>query len=270
MRSVYLIADGKNLDDVLEKQAIVNEKINALKRAGIVKKSSGIFQLLISDSLQKERIETWNNYFSGQKKSTLLRATVAEGKRLGFHATAFQLLDELLNKNYLPLSPKETDILRNGFADDYIIEKKGQVSLVSLLKVEPENKKIVYDAFSGQPDITVIDKQYMTTKLLGIVTSDFGQIGWMTSVLVFFVLLLTYGRIELALVSFVPMVIAFIWILGIMGIAGIEFNVVNIILSALIFGLGDDYSLFIMDGLLQEYKTGRKNLSSYKSSIVLS
>ena len=92
----------------------------------------------------------------------------------------------------------------------------------------------------------------------------------MVSLLVFFVLLLTYGRIELALVSFIPMVIAFIWILGIMGIAGLQFNIVNIILSALIFGLGDDYSLFIMDGLLQEYKTGKKNLSSYKSSIVLS
>ncbi len=53
-------------------------------------------------------------------------------------------------------------------------------------------------------------------------------------------------------------------------LAGLQFNIVNIILSALIFGLGDDYSLFIMDGLLQEYKTGKKNLSSYKSSIVLS
>ena len=34
--------------------------------------------------------------------------------------------------------------------------------------------------------------------------------------------------------------------------------------------MGDDYSLFIMDGLLQEYKTGKKNLLSFKSSIFLS
>ena len=92
----------------------------------------------------------------------------------------------------------------------------------------------------------------------------------MTSILVFSVLLLTYGRIELTLVSFIPMFISWVWILGIMGIAGIQFNIINIIISALIFGLGDDYSLFIMDGLLQEYKTGKKNLSSYKSSIFLS
>ena len=51
---------------------------------------------------------------------------------------------------------------------------------------------------------------------------------------------------------------------------GIPFNIVNIIISTLIFGLGDDYSLFIMDGLLKEYKTGQKNLDSYKSSIFLS
>ena len=88
--------------------------------------------------------------------------------------------------------------------------------------------------------------------------------------LVFMVLLIVYGRIELTLVSFIPMFISWIWILGIMGMAGIQFNIINIIISALIFGLGDDYSLFIMDGLLQEYKTGKKNLSSFKSSIILS
>ena len=66
------------------------------------------------------------------------------------------------------------------------------------------------------------------------------------------------------------MLVSWIWILGIMGIAGIKFNIINIIVSTLIFGLGDDYSIFIMDGLLQEYKTGKKNLSSFKSSILLS
>jgi 1-acyl-sn-glycerol-3-phosphate acyltransferase len=66
------------------------------------------------------------------------------------------------------------------------------------------------------------------------------------------------------------MMITWIWILGLMGLLGISFNIINIIISALIFGLGDDYSLFIMDGLVQEYKTGKRNLSSFKSSIVLS
>jgi 1-acyl-sn-glycerol-3-phosphate acyltransferase len=55
-----------------------------------------------------------------------------------------------------------------------------------------------------------------------------------------------------------------------MGLCGIKFNVINIIISTFIFGLGDDYSIFIMDGLLNEYKFGKKTLDSFKSSILLS
>ena len=40
--------------------------------------------------------------------------------------------------------------------------------------------------------------------------------------------------------------------------------------STFIFGLGDDYSIFTMDGLLQEYKAGKKNLASIRTSIFLS
>jgi uncharacterized protein len=270
LRSVYLITDGGNLDEALKRQESVNQKIKELRQKNIIRKYSGVFQLLISDSLQRERIRYWNAYWTGERKFHLMNDLRQAGDSLGFSISAFDAFGHTLNTDYQPLNASETDMLRTGFANDYIINKKNQVSLVSLLKVEAADKKRVYEVFSGVPDITVIDKQYLTSKLLDVVTNDFGQIGWMTSILVFVVLLLTYGRIELALVSFIPMVIAFIWILGIMGLAGLEFNIVNVILSALIFGLGDDYSLFIMDGLLQEYKTGKKNLSSYKSSIVLS
>jgi uncharacterized protein len=270
LRSVYLITDGNTLEKALKRQAMVEEKIKTLQQKNIVKKYSGSFQLLVSDSLQMERIRYWDQFWTDKRKSDLLFNLKMTGGPLGFRNSAFDSFKRLLNFSFRPLDSVENNRVRNEIANEYIIDKQNHVSLISLLKVEPENKKMVYEFFSGTPDVTVVDKQYLTSKLLGIVTADFSQIGWMVSILVFGVLLLTYGRIELALVSFIPMVIAFIWILGIMGLAGLQFNIVNIILSALIFGLGDDYSLFIMDGLLQEYKTGKKNLSSYKSSIVLS
>jgi uncharacterized protein len=270
LRSVYLVTDGNDLQQAMEKQDRIEEKIKFLEQTNIIKKRSGIFQLLVSDSLQKIRIRNWNQYWTTDKKATLLANLKTAGGPLGFSPSAFDPLYQLLNTDFQPLAAADEELLKTGLANDYIIEKKNQVSLINLLKVDAADKNQVYRAFQHEPGVTVIDKQFMTSRLLGVVTADFSQIGWMVSILVFVVLLLTYGRIELALVSFIPMVIAFIWILGIMGLLGLQFNIVNIILSALIFGLGDDYSLFIMDGLLQEYKTGTKNLSSYKSSIVLS
>jgi uncharacterized protein len=270
LRSLYLVTEGKSLEDVLRKQERVDEKITSLYQNKLIKKYTGVFQLLISDSLQKERIGYWHQYWNLEKQNNLLSKTGIIADSLGFRTSLQDSARAMVTKNYQLLDRGETNFLRTAFANDYILENPNKVSLICLLQVAPVDKKIVFDSFGEFPAVTITDKQYLTSKLLDVVTADFNQIGWMVSILVFGVLLLTYGRIELALVSFIPMIIAFIWILGIMGLAGLQFNIVNIILSALIFGLGDDYSLFIMDGLLQEYKTGKKNLSSYKSSIVLS
>ena len=140
--------------------------------------------------------------------------------------------------------------VRKNFLDDYITEKPGKTTVVTLVKTIPDKKQQVYKTFENEEHVTVLDKQYLTTRMVEIINSDFTKIALMTSLLVFFVLLIVYGRIELTLVSFIPMFISWVWILGIMGLAGIQFNIINIIISALIFGLGDDYSLFIMDGLV--------------------
>ena len=270
LQSVYLVSEGKNLNDALINNEKLISKVEALKNKGIIKKYSGVSSLIISDSLQKIKITRWNAYWTTEKKQQLFATLEKEGSALKFKPEAFNNFKLLINKNFELTDTSAISSLRKTFLDDYITEKPGQSTVVTLVKVLPQNKKEVYATFENDANTTVLDKQYLTTKFVEIINADFTSIALMSSVLVFFVLLLTYGRIELTLISFVPMFITFIWILGIMGIFGIQFNIINIIISAFIFGLGDDYSLFIMDGLLQEYKTGKKNLSSYKSSIFLS
>ena len=70
--------------------------------------------------------------------------------------------------------------------------------------------------------------------------------------------------------AFLPLVVGWIWILGTMRLTGLQFNIVNIILATFIFGQGDDYSIFITEGLMYEYATGKKILRSFKNAVVLS
>ncbi len=270
LQSVYLVTEGKTLDDALINNEKLVTQIEKLQDKNIVKKFSGVSSLIISDSLQKTRIARWNRYWTAEKKNTLMATLIKEGTALKFNAAAFDNFKMLLNKEYVLVERDAMADVRKNFLDDYITEKPGKTTVVTLIKAFPQKKQEVYNAFENEPHVTVLDKQYLTTRMVEIINSDFTSIALMTSLLVFFVLLIMYGRIELTLVSFIPMFISWVWILGIMGMAGIQFNIINIIISALIFGLGDDYSLFIMDGLLQEYKTGKKNLSSFKSSIILS
>jgi 1-acyl-sn-glycerol-3-phosphate acyltransferase len=78
------------------------------------------------------------------------------------------------------------------------------------------------------------------------------------------------GRIELSLLAFLPLTLGWFWILWIMNIFDIRFNIVNIILATFIFGQGDDYTIFMTEGLMYEYTCKRKLLDSYKNSIILS
>lgn len=270
LQSVYLVTEGKTLDDALANNEKIVSQIEKLQDKNIVKKYSGVSSLIISDSLQRIRIQRWNKYWTAEKKQALMATLVKEGVALKFNASAFDNFKMMLDKNYAPVDKDAMATVRKSFLDDYITEKPGKTTVVTLVKTTPEKRQEVYNTFENEAHVTVLDKQYLTKRFVEIINSDFTSIALMTSLLVFFVLLLVYGRIELTLVSFIPMAISWVWILGIMGLFGIQFNIINIIISALIFGLGDDYSLFIMDGLLQEYKTGKKNLSSFKSSIILS
>ncbi len=270
LQSMYVLSEGRDLDAALRQNERAMTTVERLQRQGLVRSASGVASLLPSDSMQKARIQRWNAYWTPEKKTRLLATLLTEGAALGFRETAFAAFGEFLNADFQPLDRQQRAALRETALDEYLTETPGRATVVTLLKVAPQHNRRVYAAFENRPQTSVVDKQALTNQLVEGVEADFQRIAWMTSLLVFTVLLLTYGRLELALVSFVPMAITWVWILGIMGIFGIHFNIVNIIISALIFGLGDDYSLFIMDGLLQEYRTDKQNLASYKSSILLS
>jgi hypothetical protein len=110
----------------------------------------------------------------------------------------------------------------------------------------------------------------MNSSLSRNLSDDFNYIGWACSLIVFIFLWFSFGRIELAVIAFLPMAVSWVWILGIMAVTGIKFNIVNVILATFIFGQGDDYTIFMTEGCQYEHKYRRPILSSYKNSILQS
>ena len=106
--------------------------------------------------------------------------------------------------------------------------------------------------------------------LVSALSQDFDTIGLVCSLIVLIFLWISFGSLELTLIAFLPLAVSWIWIRGIMGLTGLQFNIVNIILATFIFGMGDDYSIFITEGLEYEFKTGKKILHSYGNAVVLS
>ena len=97
----------------------------------------------------------------------------------------------------------------------------------------------------------------MGNNLVSALSDDLDYILYVCSIVVFFFLCLSFGRLELSLLAFLPLTVGWMWILGIMHLGSI-------------IGQGDDYTIFITEGLLYEYAYGKKMLKNYRNSVILS
>ncbi|MBL7931245.1 MAG: 1-acyl-sn-glycerol-3-phosphate acyltransferase [Bacteroidia bacterium] len=270
LNTVYVVAKGKNLDDALKVSERIKAKLESLKADGAVERFSSPSTILVSDSLQKIRLQRWNSFWTEAKKDSLKKNLTEHGKKLKFKEEAFSDFENLINTSFKPVELSDLDTLKKLVVNDWITENKELTTVVTLVTTDPSRKEAIYKSFEGDSQVLVFDKRFLTNRFVEIIGSDFNLILLITALLVFGFMLLSHGRIELAIINFMPMFISWVWILGIMGLLGLKFNIINIIISTFIFGLGDDYSIFILDGLSHEYKYGKKNIESYKTSILLS
>ena len=126
-----------------------------------------------------------------------------------------------------------------------------------------DEKDLVTDALVLNPKTFVLEPFYYCKSMVEVIHDDFNIAVWISSLFVLVILLLSFRNIITALLSFLPMVISWFMVQGYMALLGLEFNLINIIISTFIFGVGVDYSIFITEGLLAEARTGSHDMLTW-------
>lgn len=270
LSSMFVIAsDSEGRSGALHKLEATSEQIQELIDKGWVRSISDPTSLLPSLQEQQERIARWNSYWSEERQGQVLANVATQAKELGFSSKVTDLFSNTLNNEYTTLDSSSTQVLLSLFPSSFANTDNGYHAIASL-RVPAEHRQQVLDYFDNSNEVTVTDKQEGAAQLAQVLNSDFTTIALYSSLIVFIALLIAYGRFELAIIAFLPMAISWIWILGIMSLLGLQFNIVNIIISSLIFGLGDDYTIFTMDGLTERLRTGKQKLSNVRVAVYVS
>ncbi|MBR6030769.1 MAG: MMPL family transporter [Bacteroidaceae bacterium] len=260
--SLYLLSSASTFDEALVRSESRQAVIDSLIAEGLVAGHRGASRFLPSIGKQAERIKRWNEWLNAHP--ALLSDLDAAAERQGFAAEAFADFKAIIQSEYAPhpfddFSPLTSQTLAGN------VSRAGAETVIDVLTVGKENveqvKAVLPDAF---------DIASLHSSVADALSADFNYVGWVCSAIVFLFLWLSFRRIELAVIAFIPMAVSWIWILGIMALLGIKFNIVNIILATFIFGQGDDYTIFMTEGCVSEYEHGRPVLVPYKRSIILS
>lgn len=267
---VFLLSTSNDFNLASEAYFRDNQYLDSLSKTSKSIKSASLSWLLPPKELQLERIERWNDFWSQGRALQLVKKLSKEGQNIGFSEDAFSSFYSLLNREYKPVDLSLSYTSLPFFVKEWIEEREGVFTFITQLYVSDNEKEKLYSNITDNTEFDVLDRAHFSSVWALNIKEDFNLILVISSLLVFITLLISYGRIELALMAFLPMAVSWIIILGLMNILGIEFNIFNILLATFIFGIGDDFSIFVLDGLSAEYQGKAAALASHKSAIFFS
>ncbi|MDR1405665.1 MAG: 1-acyl-sn-glycerol-3-phosphate acyltransferase [Prevotellaceae bacterium] len=269
-KTVYLVSVGSTPGEALTHYRQTERKCRELKEKSLIKAYSSAHRLLIPAAEQQRRIDAWNRYWTPAKTALLKTALPEAGGKYKLKQQPIDSFLQRLDRDYRPVDYTNPEFLDTFVLNEWIDCAGGLPMAITLAQLPEENKEQVYQTFADDTNTVILDKAYFAGRLSTMVRNDFNALLYIVAIIVFLSILISCGRIEIAAITFLPMAMSWIIILGMMALFRIEFNIINIIISTFIFGIGDDFSIFVSDGLLQEYKTGQKILTSHKTAIFFS
>ena len=273
-KSLYAVVEGDDIDDALR-----NYELNLSPRINAFSNKSGISNLFPSKEMQKQKIEQWNKFWNSNdkdlnglsKKESFIKYFNIIAEKQGYNTNAFNNFIETLNNDYHPQSFKYFTPIYNNIGENYFSISNDKTLIYTVLQYENNQiQTIENQIMENNQNVFTFDDSSITERMVTALSDDFNYVLYVCGIIVFIFLLFSFGRIELTILTFIPLTVAWVWILGIMNIFDIKFNIVNIILATFIFGLGDDYTIFVTEGMIYEYSRRKKMLVSFKNSIILS
>ena len=288
---IYVVSEAEDFQEAIKQnESIINHLQQSIPDS-VEYSISGMDGLLPSVERQEKSLALWQEFW--QRHADLVEQVKIEAVKVGFTENAFAPFIEGITKDYQPLNESEMEPLL-GLCGNYMLQHDSVARVVNFVRVPVKDSEAVKEQVrtvlrqaqgpqqigpstlrQAQGSGTLIDGFAFSisdvgNNLVSALSSDFDYILYVCSIVVFFFLCLSFGRLELALLAFLPLTVGWAWILGIMNLVDIKFNIINIILATFIFGQGDDYTIFITEGLLYEYAYGKRMLKNYRNSVILS
>ncbi len=270
LKTLILATYGTNYEKVIAQNNCLFETLKNDEVHQRITAFSSIGGIVLDQKSQLKKINDWNNFWNSKQKATLENYLQSAGKKYGFKETAFDPFYTTLDAKFKLVSQSDYAKVKALFLEEFCAQKNGFYTISTLVKVTENKRNAFVKQIIKTPNVVIVDRKQTNETFLGGLKASFETLVSYSFIAISLILLLAFRRIELVIVSSIPIGVSWILTTGIMGIFGIQFNIINIIVCTLIFGIGVDYSIFMTTALQKEFTYGKKELPTYRTSILLS
>lgn len=267
-KSVYAIAYGNSLNEVLTKNLKLNEVLQKQKAAGNVISYSAAGEFMLPENIQKQRIDRWNQFWEARAPQ-VLNDLNTNGKHLGFNSAAFSEFEGMLTKKHHPISFGEYQKLPALQVSEFVTEKDGLYTISNIVKTDHAHRDQLLASLEKKKNVLAIDRQQMNENFLGLLKDDFNSLVNYSLIAVVIIFLIFFRNLDLTVFAVIPIILSGVVTAGILYFLGLELNIFSTIVCTLIFGAGVDFNIFLTQAMQKELTTGKSELPTYRVSIIL-
>ena len=272
----YFASQGKTMEEAIRNFSRLDRKLDSLQQLGLVKSYTHTSEVFVPLDVQQQRIDAWRQFWTPERLTKVRSLIAATAPQAGLRPEAFETFFEAATADYEPDALYEAGLIPEGYQST-LMEQSYNGDYLCFTSVRCENDSVrssesdyirICDAVAADPDLLVLDTYYYTTDTLIQMSEDFNVLQWLSMLFVLVVLFISlHYDWRLTLLGFAPILLSWLIVLGAMVIFDVRFNLINIIISTFIFGIGVDYSIFVINGL-----TGKESrlLGYHKTAIFFS
>lgn len=268
-KSIYTISYGNSEEEALARNSQLSSFLEKEKKEGKILSYNSIGNVVLSEKDQQNKIKEWKAFWSQNKKSQTLSELVSNGIRFGFNSSAFDNFNETLNKNYSTLQLKEYQKVKALQISEFLNNEKGFYTVSNVVKVSENKRDSFIKDVEKKHDAIAIDRQQMNENFLGLLKRDFSTLINYSLLAIILTIIIFFRNFELTVLTMFPIVLTGVVTAGILYFLGLELNIFSTVVCTLVFGVGDDFSIFLTQAMQKEHTKGKNELPTYRTSIIL-
>jgi len=245
---------AENLEQALEKNDALFNILKGMEKKKQLNSLASLSTILPSSGEQENRLTEIKKVFSQQRITTLKDDLGQACLKNGFSRTAFTpFFDELtkISKGEFPALVTLEDFkstVVSPLIKSRLIETpdKSMVLTMAIVSDKTLLPTISARVKSAIPGTLVIDKPCLIKKITAMVAGEFKQFLAWAALTMILVLSLCQRRLKVVLTTIIPVALSAIITAGLMGLTGIPVNLISIVFVIFVFGVGVDFSIFLV------------------------
>jgi predicted exporter len=267
-----VVVTGDSREEALQKNEQVCAVLRALQEQRAIDSFSSIAPLFPSEQTRRSNYRDWQTFWTDKRRGDLGDSLASAAGSLGFRATAFNpFLERLASTRPPPDALAGTPSSLDRLLGDYWSETDGSVSICTLVKAADRQSflRLREAVLKETPGALLLNKAALTDEIARVAKSVLPVFGTLVAVLNALLLFVLLGRLNLVLITLLPMAAGVFWTLGTLGLLGLPIDMSNFIFVIFVIGVGGDYSLFMVMAELEPLRGHTERTASTGGAVTI-